>query len=199
MVDRLVSMRSLVVAAMIGFIGVAGFWLIAAANDTSPPRSGDMAKFVPATDRRPVPEIAFIDADGRRVGFEDFAGKIVLVNLWATWCAPCVKEMPALDRLQAALGGDDFEVVAISVDRGGRKVVDPFFADLGLSDLSIYLDPQGLTMRGLKPRGLPTSILVGRDGVELGRLEGDAEWDAEEAEALIKYYLRRPTGAPRGR
>lgn len=116
-------------------------------------------------------------------------GRVVVLNLWATWCAPCVKEMPALDRLQKKLGGKDFEVVALSLDRGGAVQVRPFFEERGIGALSVYLDPKSTAMMALKPRGLPTTYLIGRDGRILGTMIGEAEWDGAEAEALIRHYL----------
>jgi thiol-disulfide isomerase/thioredoxin len=121
----------------------------------------------------------------------DFAGRVVLLNLWATWCAPCVREMPTLDRLQAELGGPDFEVVALSSDRAGAAAVEPFFRTHGLSRLGVYLDPQGEATRALGTRGLPTTVLIDREGREVGRLEGVAEWDSPEAKALIRAYIDR--------
>ena len=110
----------------------------------------------------------------------DFKGKVVLLNLWATWCAPCVQEMPSLDTLQARLGGNDFEVVALPLDLGWPDLVEPFLGKLGSDILAIYLDPQSTAKGAFKPRGLPTTILIDREGYEAGRLEGDADWNSQE-------------------
>ncbi|MBI3453316.1 MAG: TlpA family protein disulfide reductase [Rhodospirillales bacterium] len=136
-----------------------------------------------------APEIGFSDSAAAKLGLADFRGRVILVNFWATWCAPCVEEMPALDRLQARLGGPDFEVVAISIDRQGLPLIVPFLDRLGIKALKHYLDPSGASPRTLKVRGLPTTILIGRDGREIGRLEGAATWDSAAAEAFIRYYL----------
>jgi thiol-disulfide isomerase/thioredoxin len=176
--------------------GAIGGWLMMkgplAAGDR-PPLAGQMKKFSLHETPRPAPEAAFQTTDGKRVDLGEFHGRLILVNLWATWCPPCVEEMPSLERLQAALGSDDFTVVAISSDRTGLKVVSPFLEKHGLQRLPIYLDPDTSFTRSTGARGLPTSLLIDRDGRELGRFEGAADWDSGDATALIRYYLK-----PRG-
>ena len=123
----------------------------------------------------------------------------MLVNFWATWCAPCVREMPGLDKLQAKLGGPDFAVVAINEDRDGAKVAEPFLKKLNTPHLALYVDDKMKLMRALKVRGIPTSFLVDRTGNVVGKLEGVAEWDTPEVESLIQYYLDRSASVrPRG-
>lgn len=133
----------------------------------------------------------FVDEAGRSLTLEAFRGKIVLVNFWATWCGPCIRELPSLARLQAKLGGDEFIVIAISEDRKGWEVMRPFLDGAGLEDLSAYHDRRGLTMAALKAKRLPTTVLIGRGGREIGRVESPAEWDSPEAVALIEYYVAR--------
>jgi len=193
-----VSMRNFFAAAMLGIVCTGGTWFVSHAGQAfaADPQAqaegralGSMQKFTPTNPPQPVPVLSFVGPDGSRVELADFKGKVVVLNLWATWCAPCVKEMPALDTLQSRLGGEDFEVVALSLDRGGRKVVEPFFERLNLKHLAMYLDPQSTAMGALKPRGLPTTLVIDRDGYEVGRLEGDAAWDSEEAERLLKRFI----------
>ena len=148
-----------------------------------------MEKFVPADDPAPLPDHGFTRANGEKLTLKDFRGRLVLVNFWATWCGPCVREMPSLDRLQATLGGDDFTVIALSEDRKGWEKIAPFRERLGLKALPLYHDTRSQMMFAVKAAGLPTTILVGRDGRELGRLTGPAEWDTPEALALIRYYI----------
>ena len=155
-----------------------------------PAFKGEIAAYEPAGTPEAAPDLIFMDADGKPATLADFKGRLVLLNLWATWCAPCVKEMPALDRLQAELGGEDFQVLALSLDRGGAGVVRPFYEKAGLKNLGIWLDPKSGAMRTLKPRGLPTSLLIDREGRVLGRIEGAADWAGPEAAALIRYYLK---------
>jgi thiol-disulfide isomerase/thioredoxin len=139
----------------------------------------------PAT---PVPELRFADAEGREISLVDFRGRALVVNLWATWCVPCVEELPALDRLQAKLGGPTFEVVALSVDRE-RPAVAPFLEKHGIKNLARYLDTGNIATRTLKARALPTTLLIDAEGREVGRLEGAAPWDSPAAEAYLKRVL----------
>jgi thiol-disulfide isomerase/thioredoxin len=140
---------------------------------------------------KPIPTIAFEDEQGRQRSLADFRGKVVLLNIWATWCVPCRKEMPALDRLQAALGGQTFEIVALSIDRGGLDVVRKFFAEIGIRNLAIYLDTSAKVWRELGAVGLPTTLLIDRDGGEIGRLIGPAEWDAPEMAGFVRCVVSR--------
>jgi len=140
---------------------------------------------------KPVAAIQFDDAQGRTRSLADFKGKVVLLNLWATWCVPCRKEMPALDRLQGLLGAPDFEVVALSIDRGGMDVVRKFFAEIGIHNLAVYVDSAGKAMRALNAVGLPLTLLVGRDSLEIGRLIGPAEWDSAEAIAFVRSMISK--------
>ena len=132
---------------------------------------------------------------GRPRTIAEFRGKLVLLNLWATWCVPCRKEMPALDRVQASLGGPDFEVVALSLDRKGLPAVQAFYAELGLKALAIYAaDGSGRTAGKISAPGLPTTLLVDAQGNEIGRAVGPREWDSPAAMAEIERRLGRCAG-----
>jgi thiol-disulfide isomerase/thioredoxin len=159
-----------------------------AARAQAPEFRGTMGPFVRAPRPVAAPEIAFRSPEGKELSLADFRGKVVVVNFWATWCAPCVEEMPALDRLHAALSPERIEVVAISVDRGGARQVTPFFAAHGLRHLPVYLDPTGASMRAFAVRGLPTTVVVDADGHDRGRLEGAAAWDSPAAAALLRGF-----------
>ncbi|MBP2292583.1 TlpA family protein disulfide reductase [Azospirillum rugosum] len=154
-------------------------------------------KYRSAEAPKPMPPLSFLDGEGRRVDVSEFKDKLVLLNLWATWCAPCVKEMPALDRLQAQLGGEGFQVVALSVDRGGKDQVQPFYQKIGVSNLGLYLDPSSSSMQALSLRGLPTTLLVDQEGRELGRIEGAVEWDSPEVVAFLRKHMGRGSGPAR--
>jgi thiol-disulfide isomerase/thioredoxin len=160
-----------------------------------PAFAGEMRQFTLIKPLRPAPAETFTAPDGAPVDLTHFRGKVVLVNFWATWCAPCLREMPALDRLQAAEGGDRFQVVTISVDRQGLDAVTPFLKRLGIRHLSAYLDSRSKLMHAFGARGLPTSYLIDADGTLIGYLEGPAEWDSPEAKALIAHYTDRLTRA----
>ena len=148
---------------------------------------------------KPVAAIKFDDAQGQSRNLADFKGKVVLLNIWATWCGPCRKEMPALDRLQAALGGPDFEVVALSIDRGGMDAARKFLADIGIRTLAIYLDSSGQALRTLSALGLPTTLLIDREGREIGRLIGPADWDSPEMVEFVRCVVARSDAATAGK
>lgn len=158
-----------------------------------PPATGAMANFVPAETPAPAPAIRFRAGDGSETDLEAFRGRLVLLNFWATWCAPCVREMKDLDRLQAHFADRDeglpFTVLALSADRGGLPVVDRFYRKEGLSHLGQFNDPKMKSHRAFGALGLPTTVLIGPDGRELGRLVGPAEWSSPDAIALIEHYL----------
>src|SRR3546814_70278 len=124
--------------------------------------------------------VHFMDGSGKRLSLADFRGKLVLLNLWATWCGPCREEMPTLDRLQATLGGSDFEVVALSIDRAGMGVVDAFYAEIGVKSLARYIDESGKSAQQLNAVGLPTTLLLDREGREIARHVGPAAWETPE-------------------
>lgn len=147
---------------------------------------GPMVRFKPTSPPTPMPDLEFLNADDRPIRLADLTGKVRLINLWATWCAPCVKEMPSLDRLQAAIPKDKFLVLPISLDGPSKAKVAPFYKEQKLSNLGIFYDKGRKAMAVLGVSLLPTSILVDAAGRELGRLEGDADWDTPEAIALMK-------------
>ncbi|WP_428680478.1 TlpA disulfide reductase family protein [Reyranella sp.] len=150
---------------------------------------GAMERFKIAKTPKPLPDLEIQGADDKLLKLGDFKGKVVLLNFWATWCAPCVKEMPSLDRLQAALPKDKFLIVPLSIDGPTKPKVAPFYKDQKLTNLGIYFDKGRKTMQGLDVTLLPTSILVDAQGRELGRIEGDADWDMPESIALMKAAM----------
>ena len=160
-------------------------------NDLS---QGQMAAFVFRKEPEALPEVTFQDAAGRTRTLADWRGKVVLLNLWATWCLPCRKEMPAPDRLQGELASDAFEVVAVSVDRTGLPGARKFLEQAGAARLGLYADGSARLAATLRAAGLPASVLLDREGREIGRLLGPAAWDGEDAKRLIRAAL-----AERGR
>ncbi|MGE3279972.1 MAG: TlpA family protein disulfide reductase [Alphaproteobacteria bacterium] len=143
---------------------------------------------------RDVPEIRFVDSESRSLTLADFRGKVVLLNVWATWCVPCRHEMPSLDRLQARLGGKDFVVLALSIDRAGLPAIKRFYEELGLQHLGVYVDASGASSRALGAPGLPTTLLIDRDGREVARKMGAAEWDSPDMIARIRQQIETPPG-----
>ena len=151
--------------------------------------TGEMAAFLPADAPKAMPPVTFVAADGSARTLDAFKGKVILLNLWATWCAPCRKEMPALEALKTEFGGRDFDVVALSADRGGIEKPKKFWAETGLKSLDLYLDTSD-ALRSLALVGLPGTILLDRQGREIGRLLGPAEWNSADAKALIAAAIK---------
>jgi thiol-disulfide isomerase/thioredoxin len=166
-------------------------WLEGTTDPTMPPISGTVAKFTPTNPGRPAPIEPFFDAEGNEVSLHEFGDKVVLLNLWATWCAPCIQELPSLDRLQAQLGGDRFQVVAVSIDRRGAEAVRPFFEKLGIAHLPIYVEPENRLAQTIGLQVLPSTIVIAPHGLMVGNIIGAVEWDAPEAQALLRFYVDR--------
>jgi len=138
-----------------------------------------------------APATVFKDEGDKDRTLKDFGGKVLLVNFWATWCAPCVKEMPALDRLNAKLGGKDFAVIAVNQERNGPKIAKPFSDKQGWK-LPLYLDPATGFYRDAKLGGLPTTLIIGKDGKELGRVAGEVVWDSPAVEKMVQDLIKKP-------
>jgi len=185
------------VAAALAVLGIAFFWygLRPAPNVTQVPIADTEAlpppafSFTAAEEVRAVPALQFTDAEGRDLSLADFRGRVILLNIWATWCVPCRREMPTLDRLQAKLGSADFEVLALSIDRQGLAAIKPFFAEVGVKALRIYVDQSGKAAQTLDIVGLPTTLLIDRMGRERARLAGPAAWDSAGSIETIRRYL----------
>ncbi len=164
---------------------------------TTPARAagGLQPRRLEATEPRPLPEFGFTDAEGAAQPLARFAGRALVVNFWATWCAPCVAEMPALDRLQQAVAEDGITVLALSSDRGGAAQVRPFYERTAIRHLGLWLDPRGAAARAFGVRAVPTTVVTDRRHREVARLAGPAEWDAEPMVAAIRR-LAGPPAAP---
>ena len=152
--------------------------------------SGEMQNFTLHQTPQDVAEVTFKDAEGHDLSLADFKGRLVMLNLWATWCAPCRREMPDIDALQAKYGGKDFVVLALSQDRKGVDAVRDFYAEIGVKNLEIFIDQKARSSRKLRATGLPTTLLLNKSGSEIGRLIGPANWNSADAQKLIEYYLR---------
>ncbi len=146
-------------------------------------------KLIPYSSSRPLANVEFEDGQGKKRTLADFRGKVVLLNVWATWCGPCRKEMPTLDRLQQRLGSAEFEVVALSIDRGGQAAVKSFFDEIDIQRLAIYVDATAEAGTKLGMIGVPTTLLIDREGREIARYTGPAEWDRPEVIETIQRYL----------
>jgi thiol-disulfide isomerase/thioredoxin len=153
------------------------------------PKSGDA--FIVHETPQPVPALSFIDSDGNRPSLAAFRGRTILLNIWATWCLPCREEMPALERLEAKLSGPEFEVVPLSIDRGGLPKVKSFYEEISLKALGMFVDTSSKASYALGAVGIPTALLINPDGLEVGRLVGPAEWDSPELTEIIQQHLQR--------
>ncbi len=172
-----------------GGVGTAGG---AASGPFAGLNKGAMAAFLARPRPLDLGEVSFVDGEGVAKSLSDWRGKVVLLNIWATWCVPCREEMATLDKLQAALGGNDFQVVAVNIDRGGADKPKNFLAETGATHLSLYTDPTGKLFSKLKAVGMPTTLLIDREGHEIGHLVGPANWDSPDALALIKAAIAAP-------
>lgn len=152
--------------------------------------TGEIAAFLVSSKSHYVGDISFNDANGNQTSISDFQGSTILLNLWATWCAPCREEMPHLNVLQKELGGDEFSVVAISVDSGSPKKSKAFLEEVGANHLGHWTDSSMKILSDLRKigraPGLPTTLLIDGRGCELGALFGPANWASEEAKALVR-------------
>lgn len=202
------SRRSLVAAGLAGAVAaVAALYVIAgpngniasaqsctaalsAAKSAKPFAKGEVAAFLTASQPLDLKDLTFQGPEGEPMTMADFKDKTVLLNLWATWCAPCRKEMPALDQLQADLGDSTFEVVAVNLDRGGPDKPKAFLDEIGVSSLNYYQDSSNGLLKQLRrvsrATGLPTTILIDPEGCEIGTMYGPAEWASGEAKNLIQ-------------
>lgn len=156
------------------------------AVDLSPFIKGEVIGFEIFEEPNPLPDTPFFDREGNEINFSDFKEKTVLVNFWATWCEPCKEEMPTLQNLEAKLGGDNFQVVTVSVDWQGFKIMDPFFEEFRVKNLVHYWDNSGRLPNELETIGLPLTILINAKGEWIGRMDGPLVWDSPDALALFK-------------
>ena len=166
------------------------------ANSTSVPKLVNQMKTFKLTTTTSVrPDISWKDANDNNVTLELFDGKVVLLNSWASWCPPCIRELPSINRLQAKLGGDKFIVIALNIDRGGKPIADRFKRKLKLDKLDLHIDQKNAVARLLKIKALPTTIVFDSKGREVGKMEAAAEWDTKEALSLIQYFINNPNHA----
>jgi thiol-disulfide isomerase/thioredoxin len=201
-------LASVAVGTMVGFVGIYGLGglkrnaladapcagALELSKKIAPLARGEVAAVTPASKPLQMPDLAFVDADGQPRKLSDWRGRIVLLNLWATWCVPCRKEMPALDNLQARLGSDRFAVVAVNIDTRDPDKAKAWLKETGISQLSYYADNSAKIFQDLKSAGravgMPTTLLIDKQGCEIASLAGPAEWASGDAIALITAALK---------
>ncbi len=186
-------MRKILFALL--YTAMAGLAIPAAAEDAgieaaTALRTGDMKKLTFHSAPKPVSAAVFTDFDGTaELQLADYQGKYVLLNFWATWCAPCRKEMPMLSDLQTELGGDTFEVVTIATGRNPTPAMKKFFDEIGVDNLPLHRDPKQALARDMAVFGLPITVIINPDGEEIARLRGDADWSSDAAKAILRALL----------
>jgi thiol-disulfide isomerase/thioredoxin len=191
------SFRSLLMAfalAMPVIVSISPLHASAEANKCGKPGPG-LANFRVEVPPRPSPVYPFFDAQDAELSISDFRGQGVVLNFWATWCVPCIKEMPALVHLKELLSEDNITVLALSEDRGGAKKVIPFFKKLGIEGLDVLIDKRGKVARKSGVRGLPVTILIDAEGLERGRVTGIAQWDDPDIVDFVRRCIG-PKSAP---
>jgi len=190
---RLVSCAILFAAAVYAGLGLTANPAAADVAALEALREDDMKKLALHTDPVALADgvltAILLDTAEAEHALQDFAGKIVVLNFWATWCAPCRTEMPSLDRLEAEFGGADFVVVAVASGRNPVPAIDKFLAEAGIEHLTVLRDPKMELSRNMAVLGLPTTLILNRQGQEIARLIGDAEWDSDSAKAIIAGLL----------
>ena len=152
-------------------------------------RDGDMKKLLFSEEPGQAPQASFLTAEEEEIGIDAYRGDYVLLNFWATWCAPCREEMPSLNALQKKLGGDGFQVVTVATGRNPPAAIRRFFEEIGVDALPKHRDPLQELAREMAVLGLPVSVLLDRDGREIARLRGDADWDSESAKEIFRALL----------
>jgi thiol-disulfide isomerase/thioredoxin len=152
-------------------------------------RAGDMKKLLIHAEPKKMSSAGFLDENGDKVTLKSYKGKVVLLNFWATWCPPCLAEMPSIDALQADIGGDTFTVVTVATGRNPLPAIQSFYKKAGITNLPILRDPKQKFARANGVFGLPTTLILNANGKEIGRMQGDADWYSDEALTLIKALL----------
>lgn len=207
------AIGAVVIVAALGIAGLYGGGLlhghaagdqacapaVGLAKTIAPLAHGEVAALTMATSPLRLPDLVFEDGSGAPTKLSDFRGKTVLLNLWATWCVPCRKEMPALNGLQAKLGGPDFQVVAVNIDTRDPEKPKAFLNDAKLTRLDYFSDAKAKVFQDLKAigraLGMPTSVLVDGSGCEIATIAGPAEWDSDDAIKLIQAATKKPATA----
>ena len=183
---------AVIAIAAIAFVALRDPATTGAASDMSAAaalREGDMKKLNFHPELRPTSALTFTTADGGTGSLADYKGKVVLLNFWATWCAPCRKEMPMLADLQRELGGDSFEVVTLATGRNAPPAMQKFFDEIGVDNLPLHRDPKQEIAREMAVLGLPVTVIINPDGMEIARMTGDADWSSDSAKAILANVI----------
>lgn len=184
------GLKAIAVAAAL-YMGLGASANAAGLAELEALRDGDMQKLMLHAEPVAVEAREFTDFDGNPLSLDDYLGKVVLVNFWATWCAPCREEMPMLAALQTELGGEDFEVLTLATGRNPGPGMTRFFDQIGVDNLPLHRDPKQKIARGMGVLGLPTTVILDRDGQEIARLQGEADWSSDSAKTILNALIAR--------
>ena len=160
-----------------------------APTDLEALREGDMRKLTVHADPVAVPEVQFESETGETMGLDAYEGQHVILNFWATWCAPCRREMPQLSELQEEFGGEEFQVVTVATGRNSPGAMERFFDEIGVGNLPLHRDPQLQFARGMGVLGLPVTVVLDPEGQEIARMQGDADWASDSARAIVSALI----------
>ncbi|CAN0546454.1 unnamed protein product [Laminaria digitata] len=185
MIRRMKGFLFIALSTFVFSVGISA----AVSAESGPPIEGQVQNYEAFPEPIETSDVTVLTKDGGKTTLEQFKGKFVVLNFWATWCGPCIRELPSLERLDAALPDDKAQVVLVSQDRGGFKQTERFLNKLNVNFPDNFVDERLKFSRSIGVVSLPTTILIAPDGKEVGRLVGTAEWDSPEALALVNWYL----------
>ncbi len=189
---RLLHLLTLYIALTLGAITLPTL-AVADIDDIAALRVGDMKKLVFHSAPKPVSDVSFqLSGEAGEAQLADFKGKYILLNFWATWCAPCRREMPMLGDLQSEFGRDNFQVLTIATGRNTAPGIEKFFRDVGVDNLPKHTDPRQKLARAMGVFGLPITLILNPEGQEIARMTGDATWNSDGARAIIAALLKEP-------
>ena len=186
--DMIRRMKGLLFIAVLVSAGF-GSTLSTSLADSGPPIEGQVQNYEAFAEPLDTSDVTVLAKDGSAASLDQFKGKFIVLNFWATWCAPCRAEMPMLEELQVELGGDDFEVVTLATGRNSPAGIVKFFAEAGITTLPRHQDPKQALAREMAVLGLPITVILDREGREIARLQGDAEWNSDSAKAILSALI----------
>ncbi len=182
-------MRKLLSALLYTALTIVANTAVADMSDVAELRTGDMRKLMFHSAPMAGSDVAFTSESGSEMTLADYEGHYVVLNFWATWCAPCRKEMPHLSALQTQLGGDKMQVVTIATGRNPRPAMERFLAEIGVDNLPLHTDPRQALARNMGVLGLPVTIILDPTGQEIARMQGDADWSSDSAVAIMQALI----------
>lgn len=182
-------MKRLIAAVVYTALALGANAALADFSAISDMRAGDMKKLNFHATAKDVSTKTFTKDDGTEGTLADYKGQVILLNFWATWCAPCRHEMPMLSELQTELGGEDFQVVTLATGRNAPPAMKKFFQEIGVDNLPLHRDPKQAIARDMAVLGLPITVILDTNGQEIARLRGDADWSSDNAKEILRAII----------